>query len=54
MARQMLARKNLILLHLDAYYTHLYWIPCLSFLHPRTMYQKTEVCILSDESDSCS
>jgi hypothetical protein len=41
---EMLTRRNLIYTHLDAYDYYLYYIPCLSFLHPEVTRQKIQVC----------
>lgn len=39
-AQQLLTRKTIILKHLDAYFEHLYWLPCMGFFHPETAYRQ--------------
>ncbi|KAI9166673.1 transcriptional regulatory protein [Paramyrothecium foliicola] len=39
---ELLVRKHILLRHIDAYFEHLYWIPCLGFLHPETTYRQIQ------------
>lgn len=41
--RNILANKDLILNHLDAYFEYLYWMPCLGYIHKSTIYAELEV-----------
>ncbi|KAJ6446607.1 fungal transcriptional regulatory protein [Purpureocillium lavendulum] len=41
-AEDLLARKNLILLHVDAFMHNLYWLPCQGFFHPKTLFREIE------------
>ena len=41
--RELLARKNFILKHLDAYFENIYWLPCMGFFHPETAYRQVYV-----------
>ncbi|OAQ89329.1 fungal transcriptional regulatory protein [Purpureocillium lilacinum] len=41
-AEDLLARKNLILRHVDAFMHNLYWLPCQGYFHPKTLYREIE------------
>lgn len=41
--RNILANKDLVLRHIDAYFEHLYFTPCLGYLHKETVYKELEV-----------
>ncbi|CAI6092085.1 unnamed protein product, partial [Clonostachys chloroleuca] len=34
--RELLTRKHIILRHLEAYFEHIYWLPCMGYFHPET------------------
>ncbi|PHH69229.1 hypothetical protein CDD82_7905 [Ophiocordyceps australis] len=37
-AEDLMARKDLVLRHLDAYMNNVYWLPCQGFIHPEFTY----------------
>ncbi|KAG5951550.1 hypothetical protein E4U53_002837 [Claviceps sorghi] len=42
----MLARRDLLLRHVDAYMVNTYWLPCQGFIHPVTTYREIEEGLL--------
>jgi hypothetical protein len=42
-SRQSLALKDILKQHLGAYMEHLFYLPCLGFLHPASTLQAIEV-----------
>lgn len=41
--RELLARKDFLIRHLDVYFEHVYWLPCMGFFHPETAYRQVYV-----------